>query len=84
MREINTGAAVAVTGKLAESAGSGQRIELIADKLELLGGADPDKFPIQPKRHTLEFLRENAHLRFRTSTFGAIFQSSSCHGFCHS
>ncbi len=74
IREINTGAAISVEGKLAESSGSGQRIELIADKLDLLGGADPDKFPIQPKRHTLEFLRENAHLRFRTSTFGAIFR----------
>ncbi len=74
LREINTGAAIAVTGQLAESAGSGQNIELIANELELLGGADPDKFPIQPKRHTLEFLRENAHLRFRTSTFGAIFR----------
>ena len=74
LREINTGAALSITGKLAESAGSGQNIELIAEQLELLGTADPDKFPIQPKRHTLEFLRENAHLRFRTSTFSAIFR----------
>ncbi len=74
LREINTGAALSVTGKLAESAGSGQAIEMIAEKVELLGGADPDKFPIQPKRHTLEFLRENAHLRFRTNTFSAVFR----------
>ena len=74
LRDINTGAALAVSGQLAESAGSGQNIELIAKKIDLLGKADPDKFPIQPKRHTLEFLRENAHLRFRTSTFGAIFR----------
>ncbi|MBN2635863.1 MAG: asparagine--tRNA ligase [Prolixibacteraceae bacterium] len=74
VREINTGAAISVEGKLAESTGSGQRIELIAEKIDLLGKADPDKFPIQPKRHSLEFLRENAHLRFRTSTFGAIFR----------
>ena len=74
LREINTGAALSVTGKLADSAGSGQNIELIADQVELLGAADPEKFPIQPKRHTLEFLRENAHLRFRTSTFSAIFR----------
>jgi len=74
LRDINTGAALAVSGELAESAGSGQNIELIAKKIDLLGKADPDKFPIQPKRHTLEFLRENAHLRFRTSTFGAIFR----------
>ena len=60
LKEINTGAAISVTGKLAESAGSGQNIEMIAEELELLGGADPDKYPIQPKRHSLEFLRENA------------------------
>ncbi len=74
LRDINTGAALSVSGKLAESAGSGQAIEMIAEKVELLGGADPDKFPIQPKRHTLEFLRENAHLRFRTNTFSAVFR----------
>lgn len=74
LREINTGAALSVTGMLAESAGSGQTIELNADKIEVLGGADPEKFPIQPKKHSLEFLRENAHLRFRTSTFGAVFR----------
>lgn len=74
LRDINTGAAISVTGVLAESAGSGQNIELIAENLELLGGADPEKYPIQPKRHTLEFLRENAHLRFRTSTFSAVFR----------
>ncbi len=74
LRDINTGAAIAVTGELVESAGSGQNIELNAKEIELLGGADPDKFPIQPKRHSLEFLRENAHLRFRTNLFGAIFR----------
>ncbi|HPF50367.1 MAG TPA: asparagine--tRNA ligase [Draconibacterium sp.] len=74
IRDINTGAAIAVTGVLAESAGSGQNIELTAKQIDLLGKADPDKFPIQPKRHTLEFLRENAHLRFRTSTFSAVFR----------
>jgi len=74
LRDINTGAALAVTGELAASAGSGQNIELIAKNIDLLGKADPEKFPIQPKKHSLEFLRENAHLRFRTSTFGAIFR----------
>lgn len=74
LREINTGAALSVSGKLTESAGSGQKVELIAEKVELLGGADPDKYPIQPKRHSLEFLRENAHLRFRTNTFSAVFR----------
>ncbi len=74
LREIHTGAALSVTGKLADSAGAGQTIELNAETIELIGGADPDKFPIQSKKHSLEFLRENAHLRFRTSTFGAIFR----------
>ncbi len=74
LREINTGAALSVTGVLTESKGSGQNVELLAEKIELLGGADPEKYPIQPKKHTLEFLRENAHLRFRTNTFGAVFR----------
>jgi len=74
LREINTGAALAVEGTLSESQGSGQNVELIAEKIELLGKADPDKYPIQPKKHSLEFLRENAHLRFRTNTFGAVFR----------
>ncbi|HDR51674.1 MAG TPA: asparagine--tRNA ligase [Mariniphaga anaerophila] len=74
LREINTGAALSVEGVLAESQGSGQSVELLAEKIELLGKSDPDKYPIQPKKHTLEFLRENAHLRFRTNTFGAVFR----------
>jgi asparaginyl-tRNA synthetase len=74
LRDINTGAALAVTGELAESAGSGQKVELVAEKIELLGAADPEKYPIQPKKHSLEFLRENAHLRFRTNTFSAVFR----------
>jgi asparaginyl-tRNA synthetase len=74
LKNITTGASLAVSGNLVESLGSGQRVELDAKKIELLGKADPEKFPIQPKRHTLEFLRDNAHLRFRTSTFGAIFR----------
>ena len=74
LREINTSASLAITGIFAESIGSGQKIELIAEKIELLGAADPEKYPIQPKKHSLEFLRENAHLRFRTNTFGAVFR----------
>ncbi|MGM0620532.1 MAG: asparagine--tRNA ligase [Bacteroidota bacterium] len=74
LREITTGAALAVEGLLTESQGSGQNVELAAEKIELLGKADPEKYPIQPKKHTLEFLRENAHLRFRTNTFGAVFR----------
>lgn len=71
---ITTGAAIAVVGNLEESQGSGQKVEMLAEKIDILGTADPDKFPIQPKKHTLEFLRENAHLRFRTNTFGAVFR----------
>jgi len=71
---ITTGAAIAVVGVLEESQGSGQKVEMLAEQIDILGTADPEKFPIQPKKHTLEFLRENAHLRFRTNTFGAVFR----------
>ena len=74
LKDITTGAAISVNGELVESAGSGQNIELNALKIELLGKADPEKYPIQPKKHSLEFLRENAHLRFRTNTFSAVFR----------
>jgi asparaginyl-tRNA synthetase len=69
---INTGAALSVDGTLVKSMGSEQHIELSAEKIEIVGIADPEGYPLQPKRHSLEFLREIAHLRFRTSTFGAI------------
>jgi len=72
LKKITTGAAISVTGELLESQGSGQAVEVQARSIEVLGSADPDKYPLQPKRHTLEFLREIAHLRFRTNTFGAI------------
>ena len=74
LRTITTGASLAVTGTLNQSQGSGQSVELVATGIDVLGLADPDKYPIQPKRHTLEFLRENAHLRFRTNTFSAVFR----------
>ena len=74
LKKITTGAAIKVEGKIKESEGSGQNIELVAEKLEILGEADPEKYPIQPKKHSMEFLRENAHLRMRTSTFSAIFR----------
>ncbi len=72
LEKINSGACLAVSGKLVESQGSGQQFEIHAEEVELLGTAHPDDYPIQPKKHSLEFLRENAHLRFRTNTFGAI------------
>ncbi|HYQ59197.1 MAG TPA: OB-fold nucleic acid binding domain-containing protein, partial [Draconibacterium sp.] len=74
LHKITTGAAIAVSGELVESAGSGQSVELNAKSIDLLGAADPYKYPIQPKKHSLEFLRENAHLRFRTNTFSAVFR----------
>jgi asparaginyl-tRNA synthetase len=72
LAKINTGAAISVNGLLVESSGSGQSREIQVESVELLGPADPDEYPLQPKRHSLEFLREKAHLRFRTSTFSAI------------
>lgn len=72
MDSIHTGASLSVLGTLIESPGSGQRVELSAEDIKVLGKSDPEKYPLQPKKHSLEFLREKAHLRFRTSTFGAI------------
>tara|TARA_B100001109_G_scaffold255859_1_gene261741 strand:+ start:1198 stop:2640 length:1443 start_codon:yes stop_codon:yes gene_type:complete len=72
LENINSGACLSVKGKLVESQGSGQQFEIHATEVELLGAANPDEYPIQPKKHSLEFLRENAHLRFRTNTFGAV------------
>ena len=73
-KQLHTGAAVEATGTLVESQGGGQATELKVDSMRVLGGADPDEFPIQMKRHSLDFLREKAHLRFRTNTFGAVFR----------
>ncbi|MCP4459075.1 MAG: asparagine--tRNA ligase, partial [Cytophagales bacterium] len=73
-KKITTGASISVLGKLVESQGQGQAKELQAQEIEVLGIADPEKFPLQPKRHSLEFLREIGHLRPRTNTFGAIFR----------
>jgi asparaginyl-tRNA synthetase len=71
LKKINTGAALTVVGVLAESNGQ-QKVEINATTIEVLGEADPDKYPLQPKRHSLEFLRDIAHLRYRTNTFSAI------------
>jgi asparaginyl-tRNA synthetase len=71
---ITTGAGLAITGTLVPSQGSGQAVELQASAIVVYGTADPEKFPLQPKKHSLEFLREIAHLRPRTNTFGAIFR----------
>ncbi len=74
VKRITTGAAISATGKLIQSLGKGQSVELVAKNIEILGDSDPEKFPLQPKKHGLEFLREIAHLRFRTNTFGAVFR----------
>lgn len=74
LKKVTTGAAIYARGFLVESRGSGQAREIQAKQLEVLGEADPDKYPIQPKKHSLEFLREVAHLRFRTNVFGAVFR----------
>jgi asparaginyl-tRNA synthetase len=74
LKRITFGAAISVTGELIPSLGQGQKVEVVAKDIEILGDCNPDEFPLQPKRQTLEFLRENAHLRFRTNTFGAIFR----------
>lgn len=74
LKRITTGAAIAVSGMLVESLGKGQRVEVKAISIEILGDSDPEKFPLQPKKHSLEFLREIAHLRFRTNTFNAVFK----------
>lgn len=77
LKRITTGSAIAVKGTLIESHGSGQRFEIQVIELQILGDSDPEKFPIQPKKHSLEFLRENAHLRIRTNVFGAIMRVRS-------
>ena len=74
LKDVTTGASLAVKGKLVASQGSGQAVELMLSELEVLGTADPDKFPLQPKRHSLEFLREIAHLRPRTNTIAAVLR----------
>jgi len=74
LKRITTGASLKVNGELMASLGKGQKVELKAKSIVILGDSDAEKFPLQPKKHSLEFLREIAHLRFRTNTFGAVFR----------
>jgi asparaginyl-tRNA synthetase len=74
LKRITTSAAVKATGTLIASLGKGQTVELKATQVEILGDSDAEKYPLQPKKHSLEFLRDIAHLRFRTNTFGAVFR----------
>ncbi|MBS9767781.1 MAG: asparagine--tRNA ligase, partial [Flavobacteriaceae bacterium] len=73
LKQINTGASLQIEGDLVASSGQ-QEVELQAEKITILGTCNADEYPIQPKKHSLEFLRENAHLRFRTATFSAVFR----------
>ena len=77
LKRITTGAAVHIKGLLVESQGKGQNVEIQATSIEILGDSDPETYPIQPKKHSLEFLRENAHLRTRTNTFSAVMRLRS-------
>ena len=74
LRRVTTGACIRVNGEVIPSPGKGQKFELKAKSIDILGDSDPEKFPLQPKKHSLEFLREIAHLRFRTNTFGSVFR----------
>ncbi len=77
LKRITTGAAIYVKGELVKSQGKGQKVEIQVNQLEILGDSDPETYPIQPKKHSFEFLRENAHLRTRTNTFSAVMRLRS-------
>ena len=74
LKQKSTGAAIKASGSIVASQGKGQKVEIQADEIEILGGSNAETYPLQPKQHSFEFLREIAHLRFRTNTFGAIFR----------
>src|SRR6478609_3481848 len=74
LKRITTGASLKVIGEIVASVGKGQSLEVKATSVEVLGDSDAEKYPLQPKKHSLEFLREKAHLRFRTNTFGSVFR----------
>ena len=77
LKRITTGAALHIKGELVESQGKGQHVEIIVSHLEVLGDSNPETYPIQPKKHSFEFLREQAHLRTRTNTFSAVMRLRS-------
>lgn len=74
LKRITTSACISATGKIVASQGKGQSVELIVESIEILGDSDAEQYPLQPKKHSLDFLREIAHLRFRTNTFGSVFR----------
>ncbi len=77
LKRITTGAALHIKGQLVESQGKGQSVEVVVSSVDILGDSDAETFPIQPKKHSFEFLRENAHLRTRTNTFSAVMRLRS-------
>ena len=81
LKRITTGAAISVKGTLIESQGKGQNVEVKVAEIEILGDCNPEEYPIQPKKHSFEFLRENAHLRIRTNTFSAVMRLRSALSF---
>ncbi|WP_147678495.1 asparagine--tRNA ligase [Algibacter pacificus] len=81
LKRVTTGAAIHIKGELVESQGKGQKVEIQVSHLEVLGDSDPETYPIQPKKHSFEFLRENAHLRTRTNTFSAVMRLRSALSF---
>ena len=88
LKQVSTGACLSVTGLLVESVGSAQAVEIQATAMEVLGTADPQTYPLQKKGHSMEFLREIAHLRPRTNTFGAVLRirnemAFAIHSFFH-
>ncbi|MFM8740984.1 MAG: OB-fold nucleic acid binding domain-containing protein, partial [Cytophagales bacterium] len=74
LKRITTGSCLSIVGALIASVGKGQAVEIKVTQLEVLGDSDPEKFPLQPKKHSLEFLREIAHLRVRTNTISAVMR----------
>jgi len=88
LKQVTTGASLMAKGQLVASQGGGQSMEIQATEIQVYGAADPEKYPLQPKKHSMEFLREIAHLRPRTNTFGAVFRvrhamSYAVHQFFH-
>jgi len=81
LKRITTGAAVHIKGLLVDSQGKGQTVEIQVSEITILGDSDPETYPIQPKKHSMEFLRENAHLRVRTNTFSAVMRLRSALAF---
>ena len=81
LKRITTGAAISIKGTLIESLGKGQQVEIQVSEIKILGDSNPEEYPIQPKKHSFEFLRENAHLRIRTNTFSAVMRMRSALSF---